>query len=295
MHDDSVQEIADMEQLGLLIVDDDVDILNLINLDFKSDYKVYSAFSVVQAMDILKKNEIHIAICDERLKGDSGSELLTVIKDEYPDIVRILISGYKDATAILNAINRASVFKFLMKPLTPEYKDVIDEARNFYIAGRKNQYKDSLTNLKSENTILDRLASELKRSFRYDVNLSTILLSIENPKKDSALHGFLIDRLLIKKVAEILEGELRHSDTAGRLRDNRFLVLLTETDSSGTDVFLNRFMKKIDEFETQINRGLLPYKVQTSKLAMNKAIKMDNDKLMTELYSKLSDFDPEKK
>ncbi len=277
------------EQFSLLVVDDDVDILNLVNLDMKEEYEVHAAFSVSQAMDILKRNEIHIAVCDERLKGESGSELLAVIKDQYPEVVRILISGYNDTTAIMNAINKANVFKFIMKPFGEEFRDIIDEARQLYIDKTKNQYKDSLTSLKSENTILDHLESELRRSYRYDVNLSTVLLSIDNPKKDSALHGFLIDRLLIKKIADILKGELRQSDTAGRLRDNRFLILLTETDHQGAEVFLNRFMKKIDSFEQSTNRGLLPYRIQVAKLAMDKEKAFDQNELIDKLQSLLTD------
>ena len=126
------------EQFSLLVVDDDVDILNLVNLDMKEEYEVHAAFSVSQAMDILKRNEIHIAVCDERLKGESGSELLAVIKDQYPEVVRILISGYNDTTAIMNAINKANVFKFIMKPFGEEFRDIINEARQLYIDKTKN-------------------------------------------------------------------------------------------------------------------------------------------------------------
>lgn len=275
------------EQLGLLVVDDDVDILALVRHELKEAYEVFTAENIIQAMDILKKNDIGIALCDERLSGESGSELLADIKEQYPDIVRILISGYTDTSAIMNAINKANVFKFIVKPWGKQLKIIVDEAKQYFLSRRKNQYKDSLTSLKSENTILDTLHSEIKRSNRYKTNLSTILVSITNPKKESALHDFLVDRFLLKRIADILEMELRDSDVAGRLRDNRFLVLLTETDKKGADIFLQRFLQEIEQFEQTVNRGLLPYEIQTAKCTLGEKESIDTQDLIDQLYAQL--------
>lgn len=276
------------EKLGLLVVDDDVDILALVKHELKHTYSVYTAENIIQAMEILKKNEIGIALCDERLAGESGSELLVEIKKQFPDIVRILISGFADSSAIMNAINKANIFKFVIKPWGKQLKIIVDEAKQYYLSRQKNQYKDSLTSLKSENTILDSLHSEIKRSNRYHTNLSTILISINNTKKDSALHDFLVDRFLLTKMADILALELRESDIAGRLKDNRFLVLLTETDSAGADIFLGRLLKQIDLFEKKINRGLLPYEIKSAKVTIGKQ-SIDTKELIERLYSQLTE------
>lgn len=279
-------------QLGLLVVDDDVDILALVNHELNDSYQVFTAESSAEAMDVLKKNEIGIALCDERLASESGSELLAGIKKHYPDIVRILISGYTDTSAIMNAINKANVFKFIVKPWGKQLKLIVDEAKQYYLSRRKNQYKDSLTSLKSENTILDSLYSEIKRSNRYDVHLSSILISISNPKKDSALHDFLVDKFLLRRIADILALELRDSDIAGRLRDNRFLVLLTETDRNGAGKFLDRLMKRIDQFEQEINRGLLPYKVLAAIHTLSGKQSVKPDDLINTLYARLPGSEP---
>lgn len=278
-----------IEKLGVLVVDDDIDILALAKHELRHTYEVYGAENVIQAMEFLKKNEIAIALCDERLAGESGSELLAEIKKHYPEIVRILISGFTDTSAIMNAINKANIFKFIIKPWGKQLKIIVDEAQQFYLSRQTNQYKDSLTSLKSENTILDSLHSEIKRSNRYHTNLSTIMISIDNPKKESALHDFLVDRLLLKKMADILAAELRESDVAGRLRDNRFLVLLTETDSAGADIFLGRLLKQIDLFEKKVNRGLLPYVIKSSKITLGDKQAIETKDVIEHLYSQLAE------
>ncbi len=282
------EEIADKpEKVGLLVVDDDVDILNLVTHELGESFDIYAVQNVVQAMDVLKKNEIAIAICDERLKGESGSELLANIKDQYPDIVRILISGFTDTNSIMNAINKANIFKYIVKPWGNQLKIILEEAQKYYLENKKNQYKDSLTSLKSEHTILDSLYVEIKRSTRYDTNLSTVLLSIANPKSDSELHAFLVDRFLLKRIADILALELRESDFAGRLKDNKFLVLLTETDQEGSGIFINRFMKRIDQFEKKVNKGLLPYKIDKALYTLKHDQSLEPEELIQLLYENL--------
>ncbi|MCG8337466.1 MAG: response regulator [Proteobacteria bacterium] len=279
--------LQETDQLGVLVVDDDVDILALVNHELNDSYRIFTAENSVEAMEALKKNEIGIALCDERLAGESGSELLAEMKKHYPDVVRVLISGYTDTNAIMNAINKANVFKFIIKPWGKQLKIIVDEAKQYYLSRKKNQYKDSLTSLKSENTILDTLHSEIKRSSRYNVNLSSILVSISNPKKDSALHDFLVDRFLLRRIADILTLELRESDIAGRLRDNKFLVLLTETDRDGASTFLNRLMKRIDQFEQKVNRGLLPYGIITAIHTLSGKQSIEPGELITSLYAQL--------
>lgn len=275
------------EKINILVVDDDIDILSLINHELKNSYKILTAENIPQAMVALKNHEIEIAICDERLAGESGSELLTEIKTHYPDIVRILISGYTDTNAIMNAINKANVFKFIVKPWGKQLKSIVEEAHQYYLEKKRNQYKDSLTSLKSENTIVDSLHAEIKRHTRYNNGLSVVLVSISNPKKDSELHAFLLDRFLLKKIADILAEELRESDTAGRLRDNKFLILLTETGIEGTEIFLGRFKNQVDQFEKNINKGLLPFKVETASHTLKENEAIENTELIAQLYNHL--------
>lgn len=279
---------ATKERLEILVVDDDVDTLALVNHELKALHNIHAAENAVRAMEILKKNDIQIVLCDERLKLESGSELLAEIKQQYPEIVRILISGYTDTHAVMNAINKANVFKYIIKPWGNQLKSIIDEAHQYYLASKKNQYRDSLTSLRSENTILDSLYSELKRASRYNTSISVVLISVSNPKQDSELHAFLVDRFLLKRIADILASELRESDMAGRLSDNHFLALLTETDEKGAGIFVKRLLEKIDCFEKEVNRGLLPYVVKSASYTAKQENTPEEEAVLKHLYRNLA-------
>lgn len=281
------KEKEEQKTLRLLVVDDDPDIIELVKKELQGLYEIFPALSMVEALEVLDRNRVDIVLCDERLKGESGSELLTKIKAQYPDIVRILISGYTDPDAIVNAINKANVFKFIVKPWGEKLKTVLEEAAQYQLSQKKNQYRDSLTSLKSENTVLESLHAELKRSGRYRTTLSVLLISISNPKKESELHAFLVDRFLLKKIADILDLELRESDIAGRLSDNTFIILLTETDRFGAQTFFNRFMQSVDHFEKTVNKGLLPYKINSALHTVDETESLETDELIDLLYSKL--------
>lgn len=281
------KEKEDRDIRRLLVVDDDPDIIELVKKELQGLYEIFPALTMVEALEVLDRNKIDIALCDERLKGESGSELLTRIRELYPDIVRILISGYTDPDAIVKAINKANVFKFIVKPWGTNLKTVLEEASRYQLSQKRNQYRDSLTSLKSENTVLDSLHAELKRSGRYKTKLSVLLLSISNPKKESELHAFLVDRFLLKKIADILDLELRESDIAGRLSDNTFIVLLTETDRFGAQTFFNRFMQSVEHFEKTVNKGLLPYKINSALHTVDESESLEIDELIDLLYSGL--------
>ena len=242
---------------------------------------------------IIKQNDIHIILCEEELPDQSGSEFLAQIKQHHPGIIRILAAEKTNDATITEAINKANIFKFIVKPWNFEMRTILEETRQYYISRIKNQYTDSLTNLRSTTAIYDILHSELTRSIRHKVTFSAILMNITNPNIESDLHSFLVDRFLLKKIAEILANELRESDCAGRLKDNKFLIILTEADNAGAKIFLQRFLTKVEAFDQEINRGLLPFTILTGiETITGEKLVTEND-LVATLYHKLYHGDEE--
>ncbi|MEO5359634.1 MAG: ATP-binding protein [Nitrospirota bacterium] len=105
-----------MEKQTILIVDDERDILDALSDTFMGDYEVYKASSAAEAMDILKKTPVDLVLTDQRMPGMTGSELLANIESEYPHMGKILLTGYSDITATVDAINKGRVDKYLTKP-----------------------------------------------------------------------------------------------------------------------------------------------------------------------------------
>jgi ActR/RegA family two-component response regulator len=101
----------------LLLVDDEENILNALTRMLRRDgYRILTATSAEDAFDILGRNAVQVVISDQRMPGTSGTELLSKVKDMYPDTVRIVLSGYTDLAAVTAAINQGAIYKFLTKP-----------------------------------------------------------------------------------------------------------------------------------------------------------------------------------
>ena len=69
-----------------------------------------------KALEYAQNHQISLVISDYRMPGMDGVELLTAIKTLQPDAVRLIISGYADLNALINAINRAHIYRFVAKP-----------------------------------------------------------------------------------------------------------------------------------------------------------------------------------
>lgn len=101
---------------SILLVDDDFGNLALLEEYLSDDYQVITAMSGMEAMQILQAKEFDIIISDQRMPQMSGVELLKHARKVYPDTIRMILSAYSDANAMLAAINEGHVYRFLLKP-----------------------------------------------------------------------------------------------------------------------------------------------------------------------------------
>lgn len=101
---------------GLLFVDDEEDIINTLYDIFMDDYNVFKTISPKEALEIVKKEDIAVIISDQRMPEMTGTELLEAIYNVKPETIRILLTGYADVTAAVDAINKGAVHKYVEKP-----------------------------------------------------------------------------------------------------------------------------------------------------------------------------------
>ncbi len=111
-------------KICILYVDDELNNLVSFKAVFRIKYNVLTAISGEEAIKILKNNEVHIIITDQRMPQMTGVEFLESILGEYPDPVRILLTGYADMNAVIDAINKGKVFHYLTKPWNEEELDM---------------------------------------------------------------------------------------------------------------------------------------------------------------------------
>ena len=124
-----------MEQRTILFIDDEDKVLNSLKRGLIDEpYKSLFATSGKEALEILEKNEVHIIVTDMRMPEMSGLELLRIVKEKYPHIVRLVLSGYTQITTLLTAINQGEIYKFITKPwkLEEEFKSVLKQAVDHY-------------------------------------------------------------------------------------------------------------------------------------------------------------------
>jgi DNA-binding NtrC family response regulator len=137
--------------VGVLYVDDEVNNLNRFRVAFRNDFNIYTAKSAADACVILSVNEIGVIITDQRMPVTTGIEFLESILRQYPDTIRLLLTGFSDINAVIEAINRGLVYRHLVKPWQKdEFKIYIQNAIEVYNLRKENRnltYKLQLANI----------------------------------------------------------------------------------------------------------------------------------------------------
>ncbi len=104
-------------QHTVLCVDDEENILHsLKRLLRKEGYRILAATSGAEGLKILKKNDVHVVISDQRMPEMSGTEFLAKVRESYPDVIRIVLTGYTEVDSITASINKGHIYKFILKP-----------------------------------------------------------------------------------------------------------------------------------------------------------------------------------
>jgi len=101
----------------VLFVDDEENILHSLKRDFRKRFEVYTATSGAEALDILKNEGPFAAIVsDMRMPEMDGIQLLSTVRDQYPETVRLMLTGNADQETATEAVNKGHIFRFLNKP-----------------------------------------------------------------------------------------------------------------------------------------------------------------------------------
>jgi EAL domain-containing protein (putative c-di-GMP-specific phosphodiesterase class I)/ActR/RegA family two-component response regulator len=101
----------------LLLVDDEPGILSSLKRLFRREgYVILAADSGMAGLELLANNVVDVVISDARMPEMDGGEFLGKVREMYPDVVRMMLSGYTDLKAVTTAVNRGELFAFLTKP-----------------------------------------------------------------------------------------------------------------------------------------------------------------------------------
>ncbi len=125
----------------VLIVDDEAPVLSAIKRALADEpYKVFTAISAEDALKLMKRHLIKVVISDEMMPGMSGTEFLSIVKERYPETIRIILTGHASIEAAMRAVNKGEVYRFLTKPWENfELKLVIRTALEKYNLEEENR------------------------------------------------------------------------------------------------------------------------------------------------------------
>ena len=149
---------------SILYIDDEENNLTSFKSTFRRDYHIHVASSGEQALEIMEKHNIQVVITDQRMPDMSGIEFLEKIVPLYPDCMRMIMTGFSDMDAIIQAINKGNIYRYISKPWNREdLKITIDSALEVY--NLKSQNKHLIDGLKEANQNLERKVMERTRQF----------------------------------------------------------------------------------------------------------------------------------
>jgi len=152
--------------MKILYVDDEPDNLVGFKASLRLDYQILTAVTIPQAISCLDNHpEIRVVFCDQRMPVKTGVEFFEEIRISHPLPVRILLTAYTDVEAIIDAINRGNIFRYVKKPWTEaDIISAIDEANKFYLANSMLSVKND--ELQKAYNELDKFAYSISHDIR---------------------------------------------------------------------------------------------------------------------------------
>ncbi len=150
-----------MVERTILCVDDEINVLNALKrLLRKEEYRLLTATSGPEALEILDRESVQLVVSDQRMPEMSGTELLQQVKVQSPHSIRVILSGYAELAAILDAINKGEIYRFLTKPWNDEeLRITIRQCLDQYALQEEHRRLTEQT--REQNEALQRLNQDL--------------------------------------------------------------------------------------------------------------------------------------
>jgi len=105
-----------MDMIKVLYLDDEENNLIAFKALFRREFDVFTTTSPQEAVAYLNANEVPIILSDQKMPELSGVEFFELTLNDFPNAVRILVTGYADIEAVIDAINRGQVYRYIAKP-----------------------------------------------------------------------------------------------------------------------------------------------------------------------------------
>ncbi len=105
----------------VLLVDDEVRSLEAMRRTLDEDFRILTADETDTARELLGRHAVSVVVCDQRMPGQTGIQFLKEVREAWPEVVRIVISGYSDSEDIIAGVNEAGIYQYVLKPWVPDH------------------------------------------------------------------------------------------------------------------------------------------------------------------------------
>jgi len=152
-----------VKKISILYVDDEENNLIAFKATFRRKYDIKTAINAEEAIALLNQYPFEVIITDQRMPKITGVEFLEQIIPTHPEATRILLTGYTDMSAVVDAINKGKIFHYLNKPWNEEeLESTIEKAFQAYLEKQKLKEMNEqlmLTNEQLEFLVRQKLLS----------------------------------------------------------------------------------------------------------------------------------------
>jgi len=182
----------------MLVVDDEPDNLDLLYRTFRRDFQVLKAESGVQALAVLaEEGEVAVIISDQRMPEMKGTEFLSRTVPDFPDTMRIILTGFTDVEDLVEAINSGQVYRYITKPWDPtELKAVVQRAAETYELLK--QRTEELQRSQAQTALLSTITQTAQQAESVDACLEPIAVAFgKNFKADVCILQLVENKSLV--------------------------------------------------------------------------------------------------
>lgn len=152
-------------KIRVLYIDDEPNNLLAFQASFRRHYEIYTAETVSEGLNILNDKDIQVVIADQRMPKTTGVEFFNIVRKAHPDPVRILLTGYTDLDALIDAINKGEIFRYIKKPWDEmELMTAIQNGHELYQTRR--QLHTKMEELQKANDELNRFVYSTSHDLR---------------------------------------------------------------------------------------------------------------------------------
>lgn len=164
----------------LLLVDDEDHALHAMRMALEDEFDCVTASDAVAAKRAMEEHFVQVIFCDQRMPGQTGVEFLTEIRDQYPDVIRIIITGYTETNDMVAAINEAGIYQIVTKPWHPDQLLMVAKNATQLFALNREHQQLSLE-MRFLNRSVENKLEDQRKALREGLGFENILRSADSP------------------------------------------------------------------------------------------------------------------